>query len=257
MDTNAIKTLGGSVNVVIHKNYLKSDDSTFAKVQRNTADVGNLIATVLSNSNLFDESTLVAVSMLFKKATLGLLAQGKAVNLFEIGTVYPNALGGINSANPNVMDIPSLSLGFTASRDALKAVATADVSMVQLEQSLPGISLVEDLFSHETGGTLTAGKPARIKGCRLKIAGDSDKTGLFFAPLNAQGKYDESGTDWVRIEDSSFFKNTVSFLEFTVPDGMKFGEYMLVIRTSAAKKGSIVNKSVRTFVYECVIKVNS
>ena len=47
MNTNNIELMKGSVNVTIHKNYLKDDDSTYAKVKRTTAGMNNVIATIL------------------------------------------------------------------------------------------------------------------------------------------------------------------------------------------------------------------
>ena len=83
MNTNSITTLGGSVNVTIHKNYLKEDDSTYARVQRTTAGMNNVIATILTHTKVFDEASLVATVMLFKTAILELLSQGISINLFE------------------------------------------------------------------------------------------------------------------------------------------------------------------------------
>lgn len=38
MNTNKIETMGGAVNVTVHKNVLKNDGSTYAKVKRATAE---------------------------------------------------------------------------------------------------------------------------------------------------------------------------------------------------------------------------
>ena len=42
--------MGGAVNVTVHKNVLKNDGSTYAKVKRATADMGNVIAAVLKKN---------------------------------------------------------------------------------------------------------------------------------------------------------------------------------------------------------------
>lgn len=88
MDTNSIQPLEGKVNVTIHKNYLKDDNSNYVKVQRTTAGMNNVIAEVLKKSKVYDAATLTAVSMLFKEAALELISQGIAVNILEIGVVY-------------------------------------------------------------------------------------------------------------------------------------------------------------------------
>ena len=188
MNTNSITTLGGSVNVTIHKNYLKEDNCTYAKVQRTTAGMNNVIATILTHTKVFDEASLVATVMLFKNAILELLSMGISINLFELGTLYPSAQGNINSSNPNISDIPSLTLGFTPSQEALDAVGKADISMAKIEDTTPQISTVEDLSTHKTDFTMTAGKPIRITGRKLKLAGEAESVGLFFAPQTAEGK---------------------------------------------------------------------
>lgn len=255
MDTNNIELLKGSVNVTIHKNHFKDDDSTFAKVKRNTAGMNNVIATILKNSTLFDKATLVAAQMLFKEAILELLKQGIAISLFELGTLYPCAQGGIDNSNPSVLDVPSLSLGFTPSGVALEAVKDADISMAQLEQSAPVINQIEDLSTHKSDFTITKGKPVRITGRRLKIAGEEKKVGLFFAPQQSDGSINKDESDWVRVENQSFFKNTSTFLELILPESFESNsKYKLVVRT-AAGRGNRLNKTIRSLVFDKTLTV--
>lgn len=255
MNTNEIELLNGSVNVTIHKNYLKEDDSTYAKVQRTTAGMNNVIATICKNSTLLDKATLVAAEMLFKDAILELLQQGVSVSLFELGTLYPSAQGNIESANPSVSEIPSLTLGFTPSETALSAIAKADISMAQLEETSPVINQIEDLSTHKTDCTVTAGMPIRITGRRLKIAGSDGKVGLFLAPLQSDGSINKDETDWIKINEEKFFKNTSTFLELILPSSLETGtKYTIVLRTSAGR-GNRVNKTVRSLLYEKTLTV--
>lgn len=250
MNTNDIELINGSVNVTIHKNYLKSDDSTYAKVKRTTAGMNNVIATILKNSTLLDKATLVASQMLFKDAILELLQQGISVSLFELGTLYPSAQGNIENANPSIEEIPSLTLGFTPSDAALSAIKKTDISMAQLEDTNPVINQIEDLSTHKTDCTLTNGMPIRITGRRLKIAGDDEKVGLFFAPQKEDGTIEKEETDWIRVEEKSFFKNTSTFLELILPNSLTSGsKYTLVVRT-AAGRGNRINKTLRTLIFE-------
>lgn len=73
----------------------KKDNTNHARVQRTTAGMDNVIALITKKSSLFDKAGLVAAQMLFKEAILDLLQQGIAVNLFELGTLYPCAQGSI------------------------------------------------------------------------------------------------------------------------------------------------------------------
>lgn len=256
MNTNSIQMLGGSVNVTIHKNYLKEGDNSYAKVQRTTAGMDNVIATILNHTKVFDEASLVATVMLFKEAILELLALGAAINLFELGTLYPCAQGNIPSSNPNISEIPNLSLGFTPSQEALKAVSKADISMAKPEETLPQISRIEDLSTHKTDCTITAGQPVRITGRNLRIAGDEEQVGLYFAPQNDNGKINDNEAEWLKIDDSSFFKNTHTYQELILPATLESGKsYFIVIRTASGHSKTI-NKTIKEMIYDIPVKVN-
>ena len=255
MNTNKIETMGGAVNVTVHKNVLKNDGSTYAKVKRATADMGNVIAAVLKKTKVFDEASLVAASMLFKEAALELISQGTSVNLLELGTLYPSAPGGIRSANPTESEIPPLSLGFTPSKDALDAVAKAEVASASLSDTSPSIGTIEDLSTHRTDHSVTAGSPVRITGNRLKIAGNPGSTGLYLAPLSEEGSADETEADWIRAADESFFRNTDRYLELILPESLASGQRCaLIIRTAAS--GGKLNKTVRELRYGTPLTVN-
>ena len=91
--------------------------------------------------------------------------------------------------------------------------------------------------------------PVRITGRRLKIAGEDEKNGLFFAPQKPDGTIDAEETDWTRIEEEKFFKNTFSYLEFILPSTLTPDtEYSLVLRTSSGR-GNRVNKTLRTLIF--------
>lgn len=255
MNTSKISPLGGTVNVTIHKNYLTQDDSSYAKVQRTTAGMNNVIATILTKSKLFDEATLVASVLLFKESILDLLSQGIAVNLFELGTLYPNVQGGIKSLNPDTTEIPSLTLGFSPSKEALSAVSKAEIANTQQEESLPVISTIEDLSTHKTDFTVTVNMPIRIKGRRVKIAGDQSQVGLFFAKNDENGFYDKDESTWIKVKEENFFKNTSTFLEVILKEDLIPGQkYTLIIRT-ATGRGNFVNKTIRTLVFDKIITV--
>lgn len=97
--------------------------------------------------------------------------------------------------------------------------------------------------------------PLRIKGRRLKIAGESDSVGLFFAPNDENGDFNKTEADWIKIDESSFFKNTSSFLELILSNSLVSGKnYTLIIKT-AAGRGSVINKTIRTFVYDKPITI--
>ncbi|MBP3365926.1 MAG: DUF4469 domain-containing protein [Treponema sp.] len=255
MNTNKIELINGSVNVTVHKNHFREDDSSYAKVKRNTAGMNNVIATILQRSSLVDKATLVATQMLFKDAVLELLQQGVSVNLFELGTLYPSAQGSIENENPSVEEIPALALGFTPSAEALEAVRKTDISVALQEETMPVINQIEDLATHKTDCTVTNGMPVRITGRRLKIAGDSEKTGLFFAPQQADGTIDTTESDWIRIDEHKFFKNTSTYLELILPDSFESGNHFSLVVRTAAGRGTKINKTIRSLVYEKTVTI--
>lgn len=255
MNTNGIELINGSVNVTIHKNYLKDDNSTYAKVKRTTAGMNNVIATILKGSTLLDKATLVASQMLFKDAILELLQQGISVSLFELGILYPSVQGNIENPNPSIEEIPALTLGFTPSDEALSAIKKTDISMAQLEDTSPVINQIEDLLTHKTDCSLTSGMPIRISGRRLKIAGDDEKTGLFFAPQKADGTIETEETDWIRVDKEKFFKNTSTYLELILPSILeRQSKYTLVLRT-ASGRGNRINKTLKNLIFDKTITI--
>ena len=77
-----------------------------------------------------------------------------------------------------------------------------------------------------------------------------------FAPQTADGKIDESESDWIKVSEESFFKNTHTYLELILPETLESGrKYSIVIKTSAGR-GKSVNKTVRKLVYERAVLVN-
>ena len=134
-------------------------------------------------------------------------------------------------------------------------MSKAEIVSAQKEESLPVISSIEDLSTHKTDFTVTVNMPIRIKGRRVKIAGDSDRAGLFFAKNDENGFYDKDESTWIRVKDENFFRNTSGFLEVILKEDLIPGEnYTLIIKT-AAGRGSSVNKTIRTLVFDKVIKV--
>ncbi len=246
METKDLKTIGGKVNVTVHKSYLKHGNGHYTRVQRTTASMGNVIALIASKTKLFDEAALVAAQMLFKEAILTLLAEGKAVDVFEVGILYPSFKGSFNGTD--IEEGGAFGLKFTPSEDAVNAVQRTDVSATLHAKTDPLIYSIEDLFTHTDDFSITRGKPCRITGSRVKIAGADPSVGLYFAPQLADGSCNNDASTWIKIEESYFFKNTDRFLEFTVPETLKTGaSYFPVIKTQAGR-GTTHNKTVRSSV---------
>ena len=127
--------------------------------------------------------------------------------------------------------------------------------MAQLEDTSPVINQIEDLSTHKRDCSLTNGMPVRITGRRLKIAGEDEKTGLFFAPQKEDGTIDKEEADWIRVDESKFFKNTSTYLELILPSNLESGaRYTLVLRT-ASGRGNRINKTLRALIFEKTLVV--
>lgn len=248
--------VSSSVNVTVHKNHLKKDAAaSYAKVKRNKAGLGAVVQEALKNSSTLKLDGMMAAALLLKQAILALLQLGHAVDVLNLGTFYLTASGNIESDNPDVTAIPDISLGFTPSEEALRAVSGVVVDTATREETEPVIEQVEDRFTYKTGDTLTAGKTAMIHGRNLRIAGNENEVGVFFA-LETDGNYDTSGNGWIQVKESELGTNLPKTLDFNLPAGLQSGKkYRLIIKTASSARGKRINKTVRTIVYDKVITV--
>ena len=110
-------------------------------------------------------------------------------------------------------------------------------------------------FKEEKTDSISKGYTVQIKGDRLKVAGNEESTGLFFAPCDAEGKKDEDRANWVHIRPSSSMENTAKTLCVNLPADMKEGTYRLIVST-AFGAGKRLNKSVRDGEYSKVVTVS-
>lgn len=254
MQTNLIE-LNKAVNVTVHRNYLKSDKSSYARVKRKKVGINSVIAEILKHNNVLDKATLIHSAILFKDGILNVLKSGHAVDLFELGTLYLTANGNINSANPNISDIPQISLGFTPSLEACRSVKDVQIDCTIKEDNLTSITMIEDRYSFKTDDTITAGKSVSIYGKKLRISGEESEVGVFFAPQQTDGNIDITGSDWIHVKESQLGTNMPSCLNFFLPQELIAGnKYTLIIKT-ASSGGKRVNKNIRKMVYDNVITI--
>lgn len=246
--------LTDKVNVTMHTLSLSEKDISYAKVQRNTAYIGNIIDKILEHNKVMDRETLLYVAGLLRNGILDLLKTGKAVDLLEMGILYIKPDGSMDTLTPDIHDVPEMRLAFTPSEMALEAVKGVTVAADVTGSNEPVINEVFDMNSLTTGTTVTKGYSVRLKGKRLKIAGEENETGIFFAPCDAGGKYEDDVSTWNHIAFSQIIDNTASVLLFNTPADMESGSYRLIVKT-AYGSGSRVNKTVRSGLYPAVIEI--
>ena len=231
------------VSATFHKNCMVDGDKKYATVKRNTATLENVIAVVKKNNPLVSETIIRMMATEFKIAILQKLREGEAVNVLDLGILYLNSHGGIDAQDPTVDDVPDLGLGFAPSKEAKSSVADVLVDSVATENTAPAIRQITDLFTERVGCEATEGMPVQISGERLRVAGDGIRTGVFFAPVMADGTVGSDEAAWVRA--THVFQNMPKTISLILPPQLKAGSsWFVVIRTSSSH-GKREVKSVR------------
>ena len=246
--------LNDTVNVSIHKAFIADKSFSYAKVQRNTAYIGNIIDKILEKNNVLDRETLLYAAGLFRNGIFDLLKDGKSVDVLETGVLYIKPVKGIEKANPAISDVPDMTLGFTPSESALEAIKKVVVGANITGDNSPVITELYDMFTRTATTELTSNHSVRISGRKLKIAGESQETGVFFASCDDAGKYDDNISSWIHIEDSMLIDNRSVVLTFNLPAELTAGKYRLIVRTAYGSRTRI-NKSVRTGLFEHIVTI--
>lgn len=241
------------VSVTFHKNQMVGGDKKYATVKRNTATLENIIAAVKKNNPLVSETIIRMMATEFKIAMLQRLNAGEAVNVLDLGVMYLTSRGSVDSQNPTVDDVPEIGIAFTPSKEAKDAVTKLFVDSVSTENTAPTIKCFIDLYTEKAGNVATEGMPMQISGIRLKIAGDDERTGVFFAPVLEDGTMESNDTLWIKA--THIFQNTPKSLSLILPAELKAGtSWFVAIRTSNAH-GKREIKSVRETVSDQPIRI--
>ena len=67
--------------------------------------------------------------------------------------------------------------------------------------------------------------------CRM-IVQRQQKKGIYFAPVDSEGKMNYDESSWNSVSSSNLFRNKPSELNFFVPDSLTEGSYQIVLRTT-------------------------
>lgn len=251
---NKINSLTDSVNVTMHASTLSGGTGSYAKVQRNTAYIGNIVERVSKGAVLpGGKETLLYVAGLLRDGIVGFLNEGKAVDLLEMGILYLKPKKGMESTSPGIEDVPKMKLAFTPSELALKAVENVTVGADVTKENVPTFKELYDIHTKSSGLSVTAGFTVRINGKGLKVAGDG--CGVYLAPCDENGSYRTDASDWtLTCGEEDLIDNTSSRLEFNLPSTVTEGSYRLAVKT-AYGSGARVNKSSRTGIMDGVVTV--
>ncbi len=222
-----ISTLENSssiLSVTLHENNFTKDGTYYATVSRNTATFKNILSEIAEDNKGMDPYMLQFAAILIQKKILKMLEQGKAVNVLDLGTMYI-AMKCNAKGKSDVSESGNFYIKFTPTSLANEAIASLSVDKVVYADGSPEITEIADLSDAKSKG-----KPCRITGGRLKLGGEN--WGIYFAPVDSEGKMNPDETSWTKVNDSSLFRNKPSELNFFVPDSLTEGSYRIVLRTT-------------------------
>ena len=234
------------VNVTMHRSSIANREVSYARVQRTTVYIGNVIDKILEKENLMSRESLLYAAGVLRNGILDLLKSGNAVDLLEIGTLFIKPTGSMNTLTPDITDVPELTVSFTPSALATQAVQNVVINADITKAKIPVITSFFNISKESDTYTGQAGDTIRISGEYLKIAGtDTQTTGVFFAPVLADGSHSQTESDWLQVTEERLINNTNSWLMFNLPQEISVGDYTIIVRTANSSSNK-PNKTTKT-----------
>lgn len=253
-DINSWEKEGSSVNVSLYANQLASDGSYIGKIARKTVGLKSLVAGIIAKNVGINELMIYDAASLLQKEILQNLEAGNAINILNLGVLYPTTQGSIKSSK--LSDIPTVSAKFTVSKITNDCAAKLAVDTVLMADTSPIIESVNDYYDEEAErGTVTRGMMAEIVGERLKVGGDGG--GIFFAPVDKNGNATNEESEWIQVATGKIKANLPKTLRFYVPSAVKAGKQYRVIVRTAITSGSRTRKTLRSSASEIVEVIES
>ncbi len=244
------KETESSVSVTLGANSF-NDGTYIARVPRKALDLDNILTDISADYPSLDPFVIAHAAELIKRQILKYIKEGKAVNILEIGTIYPAPKGTVSRANPQGSELPDLELRFRPSKEASSALSAVKPMSFMIKTNEPAISRVISLKGEAEEGKLYRGYPVRITGENLKIAGEA--AGVFFVPADAEGAPDADENKWIAADASYLMRNWPKTLEFAISDEAKEQmSYFVAVRTQYCRSGILRKEAVTGFSSETV-----
>lgn len=210
------KTTGSNVAVRLSNNSF-NNTTYFVKVPRDKVDIDNIVSEIAAGYPSLDPYVIIHSIELVKEQILKFLQQGKAVDVFDLGTMYLAPSGTVTKDNPQVSDLPEIGIKFTPSSSAKEAISGISANSFMISDPSPQISSVLDITRQAEDWTVMANAPVRLTGGKLKIDSDAADDGIYFVPQTADGQPNPDTSQWIQVSSSSIWTNTPSRLEFFTP----------------------------------------
>ncbi|MCR5763628.1 MAG: DUF4469 domain-containing protein [Treponema sp.] len=215
------------VSVSIQKSSFSEKETFFGRVSRNTVNIDNMISSICEKVPSYDKYELKRFAKDLKAEIKSSIANGKSVNLLDLGILYIALSGGMKVAPKTASEVSSLTVKFSPSKSLTESVSKIEIDKIVYVSTAPLISNVECLWDEAEEGSVFAGKIVRITGNRLKIEGESG--GAFFCPLDANMEPVMDESKWIK---ASVTHNLPKTVELYAPETLeKDANYAVCIKT--------------------------
>ena len=225
-------------------------DNYVVRVPRDTVSVNGVVSEIAAGYPSIDPYVILHSLELVKAKTLELLQQGRAVDIMELGTMYLKPTGTVTRDNPQVSDLPALSLQFTPSAATKQAIAEVSSNSFMINDSAPEVQAVLD-YNYKEEGVITPGGFIRITGAKMKVAIEDggrryyDNNGIWFVPDMGDGTPNPDTSTWIEVAAASVITNYPKKIECFVPSNVIAGSYYFIrIETTYLGKDSFRKTSV-------------
>ena len=235
------------IRVNLYENFLtdNANDYSAKVISERTLNVKEICQTAIKRGGA--PSTAEAMEhnvTLFLKEMAYQLMDGYAVNTGYF-TANAQVRGVFNDVKEN-FDPQKHSILFRFNQGDLlrKEIPNVTVQVMGMGDSGILISHVIDAKTGSVNDLLTPNRNLKIKGGKLKIAGDSEENGIYFVNQNSQER--------IKIEASDIVVNNPSELIIIIPN-LPAGTYRLEVTTQYAVSSLL--KEPRTVVFDKILTI--
>lgn len=239
----------GRLTVKAYKNPLPSAQGTsYGRVQSpsDRVNLSNLTASIADRNPGIQPAMISFVARLLHEEIVRQLREGKNVEILGLGTAYVATKGSMKGLNPNVADVPKMTLKFKTSQGIKQQMQGMSAQLLVPVQVKPVINTVFDLKLKKMNET-KGGSIIQIKGKHLRVEGNKNEVGLFL--IKSDGAKAKMPVD-------SILRNDPSTLLVSLPQNLAQGQYFIEVVNQSKIKDKFSN-SVRVGVSEFRIEVKS
>lgn len=227
------------VDVVLHESNLKGG---YGSIACKKVCIDDIIDDLEKRHNLcIDKETMKYVANVFSSQFLKALEEGKAIDLFGLGTLSPCIKG-----NAKLTDTPSvlrekISTSFNPSKKATDAVKHLKIKSIRKQKKRHYILYIRDILDEKSEklNTVSNRSIGIIKGKDIKL--DDDLSGIYIAKISRYGTLPPE-SEWKKL--TCILENTASTIKFYVND-FDVGTYFFIVETSYNGGGKRLKNKVR------------